>query len=149
VILAYGALVNNALTAARTLSAQGVECTVVSARFAKPLDEELIAELLESGKPMIIVEDHSRIGGFGSAVFEMAQQRGLKIDLNRITHLAMPGDTLVPHGSRSWQLEKVGLDAAGIASAVTETLKKSGSQFRISSTLPSPSSIVQNLRMAT
>jgi 1-deoxy-D-xylulose-5-phosphate synthase len=148
ILLVYGALVNHALKAAQALSAQGVECAVVSARFAKPLDEELITELLESGKPVIMVEDHSEIGGFGSAVMEMARRRGLKLDLNKVRHLAIPGDALVPHGTRSWQLEKVGLDAVGMTNAVMDALEVSGTKLRIASLRQARSSIVQNLRMA-
>jgi 1-deoxy-D-xylulose-5-phosphate synthase len=144
-ILVYGALVHQAVTAAGVLAAQGVECTVVSARFAKPLDEELISELLISGKPMLIVEDHSKTGGFGSAVMEMVNRRGLKVDMSRVGHLGIPGDELVPHGSRSWQLEKAGLDSMGIAKAMTNLVAINKDQLR----LPSGQNSTTGLRLAT
>ncbi len=148
VILVYGALVHVAMMAARALAAQGIEASVVSARFAKPLDEELITELLESGKPIIIVEDHSRIGGFGAGVLELAQTKALPIDTAKIVHLALPGDQLVPHGSRTWQLEKVGLDAISIAAAVTQALESTGGILRIHNASDAHPQVVKQLRLA-
>ncbi len=128
-IVVCGALINQGFEAARILAAEGIEASVVSARFVKPLDEELFCGLLEGKKPVILMEDHSKIGGFGSAVFEMAQSKGLPVD--NIIHLGLPGDELIPHGSRSWQLEKLGLDAAGVAGVVREAIKQGKPSIRI------------------
>jgi 1-deoxy-D-xylulose-5-phosphate synthase len=144
-ILVYGALVHHAVAAAAILAAQGVECSVISARFAKPLDEELITEVLESGKPVVIVEDHSKTGGFGSAVMEMVNRRGLKVDMSRVMHLGIPSDELVPHGSRSWQLEKTGLDSMGIVRAMTGLMEPDGTKLRMPS---GQGSTVPGLRLA-
>jgi len=130
-IVVFGALMNQAFDAARMLSCEGIEVSIVSARFAKPLDEALFGELLKQGKPVILAEDHSKIGGFGSAIFEMAQANGLPV--KNIVHLGIPGDELIPHGGRSWQLAKVGLDAVGMAGAVREALKNDSGTLRLSS----------------
>jgi 1-deoxy-D-xylulose-5-phosphate synthase len=134
-IVVYGALMTQAFTAARILSGEGIEVSIVSARFAKPLDEELLAELLENGKPVILVEDHSKVGGFGSAVFELAQARGLST--RHVVHLGLPQDELIPYASRDWQLEKTGLDALGIARSVRDALEGKRAEIRFSEVLRS------------
>jgi len=70
-LLAYGAMVYPCLQAAEKLSEKGTEVTVVNARFAKPLDKELILELVRNHKLLVTVEDHVLMGGFGSAVLEL------------------------------------------------------------------------------
>ena len=129
-ILVYGALVHQAMSAAEVLSVQGVECSVISARFAKPLDEELITGLFTSGKPVVMVEDHSVTGGFGSAVMEMLAGRGVKVDLRRVSHLGIPGDEFVAHGAGIGSFEKNGLDSLGIARAVAGLMAENGLKLR-------------------
>ena len=115
-ILAYGTTTINALKAAEMLSAEGIEVRVINARFARPIDRAMVAEVFADDKPVITVEDHSIAGGFGSAVLETAQELGLS---TRWVHrLGIPADRFVAHGSRSGQLAEVGLDAAGLAAAV-------------------------------
>jgi 1-deoxy-D-xylulose-5-phosphate synthase len=147
-IVVYGALMTQAFTAARMLSAEGIEVSIVSARFAKPMDEELLGELLESGKPVFLVEDHSKVGGFGSAVFELAQSRGLPTD--KVVHLGLPSDELIPYASRDWQLEKTGLDAMSIAQSVREAVERTGTKIRLSAVRGSePNAAQVGLRIAT
>ncbi|MFA5863538.1 MAG: 1-deoxy-D-xylulose-5-phosphate synthase [Phycisphaerae bacterium] len=128
-IVVYGALMNQAFSAAKMLSVEGIEIAIVSARFAKPLDEELISGLLQSGKPVIIIEDHSKTGGFGSAIFELAQTRGLPID--NVVHMGLPADQLVAHASRDRQLQEVGLDDAGIVRAVKDAMAQKNTNIRL------------------
>jgi 1-deoxy-D-xylulose-5-phosphate synthase len=120
-ILAYGTPALAALAAAEMLSAEGVEVGVVSARFAKPIDVEMVAEALDQGHPVITVEDHSVAGGFGSGVLETAQELGRSAD--RLIRLGLPADCFVPHGKRSAQLAACKLDAAGLASTIREMLE--------------------------
>ena len=113
--LALGAMVECALAAAERLAAEhGVEVAVYSARFAKPLDEALIAERLAVG-PVLTVEDHALIGGFGSAVAELAADRGL--DATRLRRAGLP-DRFIAHGRRSDQLAEAGLNPASLAAAL-------------------------------
>ncbi|MBM3978631.1 MAG: 1-deoxy-D-xylulose-5-phosphate synthase, partial [Planctomycetes bacterium] len=116
VIWAYGALVNQALEAAEMLRAHGLQVGVVDARFAKPLDEELLARHLAQARWILTVEEHQRSGGFGSAVLEAASRvPGARA---RVKLLAIP-DRYVEHMStREEQLASIELDAAGIAAAV-------------------------------
>lgn len=116
-VLAFGTLAMTALDAAAMVPE--VRVAVYDARFAKPVDAELIRDLLIRGVPIVTVEDHSVIGGFGSAVVDAAQEMGL--DASRVTRLGLP-DRWVYQDSRSRQLAEVGLDAAGIATAIREAL---------------------------
>jgi len=121
-ILAYGSTVEPALDAAELLASQDLFVRVYNARFAKPIDEDMIRTALSAGPnhPVITVEDHSIVGGFGSAVLETAQELGLSAQ--HLIRLGMPADRFVRHGSRSGQLAECGIDAAGIAAAVSEAL---------------------------
>jgi 1-deoxy-D-xylulose-5-phosphate synthase len=114
--LALGAMAEHALAAAKLLAGrQGVEIAVYSARFAKPLDEPLIAELARTGRCVLCVEDHALAGGFGSAVVESAVRAGLDVANFRL--LGLP-DRFVPHATRDEQLAQAGLDVHGLASAM-------------------------------
>jgi len=114
-ILAYGAVCRAALDAAELLAADGVNAAVVNARFARPIDREMLRSAFD-GRPVVTVEDHSVAGGFGSAVLEGAQDLGLPTA--GMVRLGMPADRFIAHGSRVGQLAECGLDAAGIAAAV-------------------------------
>ena len=121
-VLAYGATAMDALTASEILSQAGIEITVVSARFAKPVDEEMVRAACQAGRPIVTVEDHSVVGGFGSAVLETAQELGLNAP--SIRRLGMPADRFIAHGSRAGQLAECGYDATGIAAAVQEMVDR-------------------------
>lgn len=120
-ILAYGAEVAYAMNAARLLAQRGVEVSVYNARFAQPLDDEMLTTAF-NGKPVVTVEDHSVAGGFGSAVLERASELRLPVDGRTFRRLGISADRYVPHGSRSWQMRQMGIDADGIAQAVLQVL---------------------------
>ncbi len=118
--LAAGAMVEYALQAAEILAEKdGINAAVVSARFVKPLDEELIAELIATGKPVLTVEDHSIACGFGSAVMELAAKKSL--DTSGVKLLGI-GDHFVPHAGRAQQLAEAGLDATGLAETMRQRI---------------------------
>jgi 1-deoxy-D-xylulose-5-phosphate synthase len=120
-ILAYGTQVQYALEAARMLEQDDIFVTVVNARFAKPIDEDMVVTAITRGTPVITVEDHSLAGGFGSAVLEAANRLGLSTDT--IVRLGLAENRFYPHGSRAWQLAEAGIDAAGIAAAVRRAVR--------------------------
>lgn len=120
-LLGYGVTSGSALAAAELLSESGIEVAVENARFAKPIDEDMVRRALATGAPVVTVEDHGVAGGFGSAVLETAQ--GLGIGPSRFLRLGIPSDRFVPHGSRSGQLAECGMDATGIAAAVQSLLE--------------------------
>lgn len=117
-VLAYGAEVAHAVEAASLVKLQtGRTITVANARFCKPLDTELLARLLDQHERVVTVEEHQLMGGFGAAVLEEANARGL--DARKIVRLGIP-DRFIEHGARKWQLAQCGLDADGIAKAVLQ-----------------------------
>lgn len=113
-ILAYGTMCERSLEAVNILGREH-RVSVYDARFAKPVDRELIKSLLSAGIPVLTVEDHSVVGGFGAAVIEAANEMGL--DASRVTRLGIP-DSWIYQDSRGKQLEEAGLDPQSIARAV-------------------------------
>ncbi|HEX3033422.1 MAG TPA: 1-deoxy-D-xylulose-5-phosphate synthase, partial [Bacillota bacterium] len=97
VILAIGSMVYPSLEAANMLAAKGIDAAVVNSRFVKPLDEQLILSLLQPGKLVVTVEEHSLQGGFGSAVLELLEARG--ITGVKVRRMGIP-DEFVEHGHR-------------------------------------------------
>ncbi len=121
-IASYGTLLSEALQAAQALSDEGIAVDVVNARFAAPVDEKLLAGL-SRGKGLITLEDHHVACGFGSAVLELAAQRGL--DAGRIRVLAAP-HRFIGHDSRAAQLMQVGVTADDIVSTAKDMLNDRG-----------------------
>jgi 1-deoxy-D-xylulose-5-phosphate synthase len=120
-ILAYGSLVYAALDVRRrVLESTGRKLTVINARFAKPLDERLIAAELARQPVVFTLEDHVLAGGFGSAVLEFARTRS-DLDANRLELLALP-DRFIDHGQRPEQLAEAGLDLDQLTTRVTQRL---------------------------
>ena len=114
VVLAYGVPAMGALEAANRLDSElGVE--VWDARFAKPVDGDLIERILRSGTPILTIEEHGLIGGFGSGVIEEAVDRGL--DASLIERAGLP-DRWIHQGSRGEQLAEAGLDVDGIIASI-------------------------------
>ncbi|MBP7746755.1 MAG: 1-deoxy-D-xylulose-5-phosphate synthase [Phycisphaerae bacterium] len=120
-ILAYGSLVPTALEAAQRLASEDIFVSVVNARFAKPIDEDMVTTAVTRGAPVVTVEEHSVTGGFGSAVLETANRLGLATD--GIIRLGMAPERFYEHGARSGQLAEAGLDAMGIAATVRRAVQ--------------------------
>ena len=118
-VLAIGAMVLPSLEAAKKLAEKGFNLKVVDARFVKPLDEELILDLASSAKAIITVEENALLGGFGSAVLELLASKGI---MKPTLNIGIP-DKFIEHGPRAVLLEKVGLDASGIANSISEFLE--------------------------
>ena len=113
-VLAFGTPALDALDTAEAIG-DDLAVGVWDARFAKPIDRTLVAALLESGVPIVTIEDHSVVGGFGSGVLEAAQTLGL--NTSGITRLGIP-DAWIHQDPRAKQLALAGLDAAGIERAI-------------------------------
>ena len=114
-IAAAGVSVGEALRAAETLAAEGVSVCVVNARFVKPLDEELLARLAHCPQGLVTVEESAVQGGFGSAVLEMLQTRG--VWPAQMDRLGLP-DEFIHHGTPAKLRTALGIDATAIAAAV-------------------------------
>ncbi len=113
-ILAFGPSAIDALKAADDLKGE-YRVAIYDARFAKPIDHELIHSLLSRRIPIVTVEDHAIIGGFGAAVLESAQHQSL--DASRVIRLGLP-DSWIMQDSRAIQMAEAGIDVAGITRGV-------------------------------
>jgi 1-deoxy-D-xylulose-5-phosphate synthase len=114
-ILAIGTMVAPALEAAQELASSGIEATVVNARFAKPLDSELIVDLASRIKRMVTVEENAFISGFGSRVVDLLQKTGMS-DI-QVKIIGLP-DEFVEQGEQAALRAKYALDAKGIVGQV-------------------------------
>jgi 1-deoxy-D-xylulose-5-phosphate synthase len=119
--LGYGYGVPVALGAAELLEAEhGVDPTVADARFAKPLDAELVCELAAEHELIVTVEENVLSGGFGSAVVEELSDREA-LGETRVLRLGLP-DRFVTHGKPALLREEVGLTPSSVAERVAEAL---------------------------
>ncbi|MDO8687316.1 MAG: transketolase C-terminal domain-containing protein, partial [Dehalococcoidales bacterium] len=125
VILAIGAMVAPALEAARELAVNGIEATVVNARFAKPLDAELIIDLASRIKRLVTVEENALIGGFGSSVIDLLHKAGLN-DI-QVKSIGLP-DEFIDQGEPAFLRSRYGLDAKGIAGQVLSLFPAGGAE---------------------
>lgn len=116
-LLAIGSMVAPALAAADRLASLGIDPWVVDMRCVKPIDRSILRTLSERNAEIVTVEEHTLPGGFGSAVVEAWEEEGLPPV--RIKRLGIR-DHFVDHGNRNVILERLGLDAAGIAATVEE-----------------------------
>jgi 1-deoxy-D-xylulose-5-phosphate synthase len=118
-ILAIGSMVLPSVEAAEILAQEGIEASVMNARFVKPLDEKMIiAQARESGR-VLCVEENTILGGLGSAVSEILTEVGLP-NL-RLKRLGIP-DVFVEHGTQAELRADLGLDPEGIAQAARKLL---------------------------
>jgi len=118
-ILSVGSTTHPAMEAASELAADGIACAVLNARFVKPLDRERILALARRCRVLVTVEEHSVIGGFGSAVLELLAEAGV---LTPVRNLGVP-DVLIEHGE---SVASVGLAPSDIRNAVTTLLGSVG-----------------------
>ncbi len=119
-IVAYGATVRRALEAARLLREEdGLAVTVVNARFARPLDVELLMRVFAEHEAVLLAEDHCVAGGFGSAVLEALAERG--VAPGRVELAGVPTESVV-HATREEQLSRLALDGPGLAGRVRRLL---------------------------
>ena len=117
--LCYGTVLEPAMAAEMKLGQEGLSIGLVNARFAKPLDVELIGQLIATGKPLVVCEDHAKTGGFGSAVLEVAAE--MNLDAQNVRLVGLP-DEFVPHASRQQQLQQVGLDPMSLAATIKDMI---------------------------
>ena len=102
------------------LSLKGIDCTIVDARFAKPLDEKLIMELATNHEVLITIEEGS-IGGFGSHVMQLLSDRGVFDTGLKFRSMILP-DIFIDQDTPEKMYETAGLDYVSIVNKVEETL---------------------------
>ncbi|HEU4686027.1 MAG TPA: 1-deoxy-D-xylulose-5-phosphate synthase [Nitrospira sp.] len=118
-ILAIGVPVWQAVKAAERLNQEGISTAVVNARFAKPLDHELIANVARRVRYVLTVEEGCKMGGFGSAVLECLSDAGVTGAKTKI--LGLP-DWYIEQGPQDLLRERYGLTAEGIYQGVKDLI---------------------------
>jgi 1-deoxy-D-xylulose-5-phosphate synthase len=114
-VVGYGSGVQKALEAADLLSEGGLDVTVADARFAKPLDEDLLTSLAAEHELLVTVEEGVLAGGFGSAVWECLNDAGGQVP--RILRVGLP-DRYVAHGKPALLHAEVGFTGRAIAQRI-------------------------------
>lgn len=113
-ILSVGNMFESAAKVRRILKDTGYHCSLVNARFVKPIDEDLIAELSKNHKLLVTIEENVRIGGYGEKVLEFVSDRNLKTS---VLNIAIP-DEYVEHGSVNLLRQEVMMDIETIAKRI-------------------------------
>ena len=113
-LIGYGSGVQRAIEAAELLRADGIGVTVVDARFAKPIDAGLMAQLAAEHELLVTVEEGSLPGGFGTAVWETLNEAGVE---RRMLRVGLP-DRFVTHGAPDLLYEEIGFTPQRIAERV-------------------------------
>jgi len=119
VIVALGDTCATALEACPALEAAGISPAIINARFVKPLNEQFYNKLFADYKNVITIESNTLIGGFGSAILELAASVN---NPPRILRIGYP-DTFIPHGDNATLLRDIGMDVNGIVQKITGFLK--------------------------
>ncbi|MBV8426181.1 MAG: 1-deoxy-D-xylulose-5-phosphate synthase [Hyphomicrobiales bacterium] len=119
-ILSYGTRLGEALKAASELEARGLSTTVADARFAKPLDRDLVLRLARAHEILITIEEGS-IGGFGSHVLQALLKSGKLDNALKVRTMVLP-DRFIDQDKPDIMYAKAGLDAAGIVAEALQAL---------------------------
>ncbi|WP_035723075.1 1-deoxy-D-xylulose-5-phosphate synthase [Fodinicurvata fenggangensis] len=127
-ILSYGGRMGEALKAADELATRGLSATVADARFAKPLDHDLIRRLASEHEVLLTLEEGA-IGGFGSHVLQWLAGEGLLESGAKVRPLCLP-DRFIDHGKPEKQYQEVGLAADGIVSSALRAMGYNDADIR-------------------
>jgi 1-deoxy-D-xylulose-5-phosphate synthase len=122
-ILNFGARLSECFKAADDLAAHGLSATVADARFAKPLDTDLVLRLARSHEVLLTIEEGS-IGGFGSHVLECLAKNGLLDQGLKVRTMVLP-DVFIDHDTPAAQYASAGLDAKAITAKALQALGRS------------------------
>ena len=119
-LINFGTRLEECKNASDKLLKKGIDCTIIDARFAKPLDEKLIMEAASSHEVLITIEEGS-IGGFGSHVMQLLSDRGVFDRGLKFRSMILP-DIFIDQDTPEKMYEIAGLDSSSIANKVEETL---------------------------
>jgi 1-deoxy-D-xylulose-5-phosphate synthase len=119
-LINFGTRLEECKKASEKLLKKGVNCTIIDARFAKPLDEKLIMEIASNHEVLITIEEGS-IGGFGSHVMQFLSDRGIFDRGLKFRSMILP-DIFIDQDTPEKMYETAGLDSLSIANKVEETL---------------------------
>ncbi|QPJ66596.1 MAG: 1-deoxy-D-xylulose-5-phosphate synthase [Candidatus Nitrohelix vancouverensis] len=119
-IFAFGHMVPVAVEAAEALEARGLSVALINARFAKPVDKELILKYAELTGHLVTIEEHSVMGGFGSAVLEALHESDM--DMPAVKCIGVE-DAVIEHGAPQIIRKNLKLDVEGITETVSTFMK--------------------------
>jgi len=119
-IFTLGSMVETSLQAAEILTAEGLDVAVCNLRFAQPLDQKLILDIVQKVPMVFTVEEHVLTGGFGSKVLEFFERK--EIQNVKVKRFALPNQ-FIEHGSRDKLLDHFGLSPEKIAKSISEAVK--------------------------
>ncbi|WP_312092277.1 1-deoxy-D-xylulose-5-phosphate synthase [Niallia sp.] len=120
-ILTFGTTIEMAMEAAELLESQGVHVKVVNARFIKPLDENMLSELLQKQIPILTIEEAVLQGGFGSYCLEYAHDHGY--GANVIDRMGIP-DEFIEHGDVDSLLNEINLNKEEVVKRILSIARK-------------------------
>ncbi|UWP92239.1 1-deoxy-D-xylulose-5-phosphate synthase [Aliiroseovarius crassostreae] len=119
-LLSFGTRLEEVRKAAESLSAKGITPTIADARFAKPLDHDLILQLATDHEALITIEEGA-VGGFGSHVAQLLAEEGVFDTGLKFRSMVLP-DTFIDHASPARMYEEAGLSAQNIEAKVLDVL---------------------------
>ena len=122
-LLSYGTRLQECFKAAYMLAAQGLSATVADARFAKPLDTDLVLRLAKEHEVLITIEEGA-IGGFGAHVLQTLAENGALDSGLKVRCMVLP-DVFIDQNSPAAMYAAAGLDAKGIVAKAFDALGKS------------------------
>ncbi len=125
-LLSFGSRLSECLAAADELAARGLSTTVADARFAKPLDEDMVRRLAREHEVLVTIEEGS-VGGFATQVLQFLATSGQLDGGLKIRPMMLP-DRFIDHDKPELQYEEAGLDATSIVAAVLMALGRGASQ---------------------
>jgi len=117
-MVGFGPIVQRLMTVASELERDGVAAAVINARWAKPLDEELIAEHAAGKRLVVTAEESAAMGGFGDGVLDALNRAGIHVPVHKVAL----GEGFVHHGAVDDLRAQQRIDAAGILAQVREAL---------------------------
>lgn len=115
-LVAVGSMVKTAVSVEEALKQRGYEVTLINARFVKPLDEEMLLQLLENHRLIVTMEENVFRGGFGEAINDFYQNQGASV---KVLNIAIP-DRYIEHGSIDILKKEAGIDAESVVKAIEE-----------------------------
>ena len=127
-LLSLGTRLGECLKAAEELEARGLSTTVADARFAKPLDEDLVLRLARDHEVLITIEEGS-VGGFGSFVLQLLAERGMLDRGLKIRPMVLP-DLYLDHDKPERMYAQAGLDSTAVVARVFEVLGRETNAFK-------------------
>lgn len=119
-LLAVGNMVEYAKKASEKLSADGIQCEIINMRFIKPLDIDILHDVVTRFEKIVTLEESTIVGGFGTGVLEYLAERNLKNDILRI---GLP-DKFIDHGTQEELHKLIGIDPDSIVEKIKIFLSK-------------------------